>query len=92
MGKVYPPAKLKREVVDLMFNQLKNTCFKLSAIQAPTLVMAGENDVIKRSHTKMIAHYIQNSQLLIVPKADHFFIVSQSDIFNRAALKFLKNH
>lgn len=90
--KIYPPVKLKREIVDLMLHQVNNTHFELSNIQAPTLVMAGENDVIKRSHTESIAHRIKDSQLLIVPKADHFFMVKQPDNFNPSALNFLKNH
>lgn len=90
--KIYPPAKLKREIVDLMFRQVNNTHFELTNIQAPTLVMAGENDVIKRSHTESIAHRIKESQLLIVPKADHFFMVEKPDNFNPLALNFLKNH
>lgn len=92
LEKFYSPAKLKREVVDLMFGQLNNTQFKLENIQASTLVMAGENDVIKRNHTKMIARKIKDSQLLIVPKADHFLIMKQADKFNQLALNFLKKH
>ncbi|MBM6613322.1 alpha/beta hydrolase [Desemzia sp. RIT804] len=89
---IYPTIQLKKEIVDLMFHQINNTLFDLKNIQAPTLIMAGENDVIKQSHTELIARQINDHQLRIMPKADHFFMLKQPDIFNSVALSFLKKY
>lgn len=55
-------------------------------------MMANENDVIKREHIEMNARQIKGSQLLIVPKADQFFVLKEPDSFNSFAISFLKNH
>lgn len=82
----------KRAVYELMTTQLRSASFELTKILSPTLVMAGENDVIKFSHTQWIAQQIKNSQLVIIPKADHFFLVKNPNEFNKIAESFLKNH
>lgn len=43
----------------------------LSSISIPTLVLAGEHDVIKKSHTRRIAQCIPNSTLHILPGETH---------------------
>lgn len=43
----------------------------LQRIQIPTLVMAGEKDSVKISHTRLISEQIPNSKLLILPKETH---------------------
>ncbi|MGE7366106.1 alpha/beta fold hydrolase [Desemzia incerta] len=75
-----------------MTTQLRSASFELTKILSPTLVMAGENDVIKLSHTQWIAQQIKNSQLVIIPKADHFFLVKNPNEFNKIIESFLKNH
>lgn len=40
-------------------------------IQVPALICAGENDLILEGHTRYIADNIPNSELCIVPCADH---------------------
>lgn len=61
----------------------------LQKIQAPTLVMAGEHDVVKEKHTKLIAEKIPHSQLLIFKGADHEAPSKTPQVFNEAVLKFL---
>jgi pimeloyl-ACP methyl ester carboxylesterase len=43
----------------------------LEAIAAPTLVLAGDHDLIRDEHTVTIFHHIPNSQLAIFPNATH---------------------
>lgn len=43
----------------------------LAEIKVPTTVIAGENDLIKYPHTKLIADSIPGAKLMIIPKADH---------------------
>ena len=63
---------------------------QLSAIAAPTLVIAGDNDMIKDSHTRLIADSIKNSRLRII-KGDHFIAAKESESFNAELLDFLLN-
>lgn len=43
----------------------------LHAIEIPTVVMAGEKDLIRQEHTELIAANIKDSVLNFVPKEDH---------------------
>lgn len=49
----------------------------LSQIQAPTLVMVGDDDAINHSHTVALYEALPNGQLCIVPGASHFLPVEQ---------------
>ncbi|MCI9611778.1 MAG: alpha/beta hydrolase [Eubacterium sp.] len=51
----------------------------LSKIQIPVLVLAGEHDIIKLSHTKLIAKKLAHAQLSIVPGEDHGSYIIHSD-------------
>ncbi|MCQ2965694.1 MAG: alpha/beta hydrolase [Alphaproteobacteria bacterium] len=53
----------------------------LSKITFPTLVLAGENDVIKQEHTQLIANNIKGAKLMILPKEGHgSYIVHKTKI------------
>ena len=51
----------------------------LSAVRIPVLVLAGENDIVKQSHTKVIADHLPHGQLKIVPGEDHGSYILHSD-------------
>lgn len=87
-----PTFRSKRAVYELMTTQLRNTRFDLTKILSPALVMAGENDVIRLSHTQWIVQQIKHSRLVIIPKADHFFLLKNPSEFNAIAESFLKKH
>jgi pimeloyl-ACP methyl ester carboxylesterase len=61
---------------------------ELSAIQNPTLVLAGDNDMIKESHTRLIARSIPGAELAII-QGSHFVANQNPEAFNEAALRFL---
>lgn len=61
----------------------------LKKIQCPVLVLAGENDLIKATHTKEIAANISNATLLIAPKETHYFPANNSKEFNRIVIEYL---
>ncbi|MEJ7673641.1 MAG: alpha/beta hydrolase [Chitinophagaceae bacterium] len=65
------------------FSELKN-------IKCPVLIIAGEKDVIKENHTKMIAANIANSILIIAPKQTHYFPQENSVLFNKTVIDFLQ--
>jgi pimeloyl-ACP methyl ester carboxylesterase len=61
----------------------------LHKISSKTLVLAGEKDVIKAEHTKLIANNISKSQLIIFKKETHMVPNENADLFNQTVLKFL---
>lgn len=81
--------KLKREILNLMIKEPKIAPSELSAIKAPTLVIAGDHDLIKVPHTKLIADSIKGSALALM-EGDHFIAWEKADEFNRIVLDFLK--
>lgn len=61
----------------------------LEKISIPSLVIAGEKDIIKTAHTKKIAHSIPHSQLVIVPGGKHRMLKKKHSLFNKYVLDFL---
>ena len=77
------------EMLGLMVNDPDVKPEELERIQAPTLVMAGDKDMIKESHTRLIASRIPGARLKIIP-GDHFIASRQPEAFNEAVLSFLE--
>ena len=63
----------------------------LKRITAKTLVIAGNKDLIKPSHTHLIAKNIPDAKELIL-EGDHFIIYRTPEIINEAADKFLSDN
>lgn len=62
----------------------------LLKIEAPTLVMAGQYDVVTESHTKLIAEKIPHSKLVIFEGADHEAPTKIPELFNKTVLDFFE--
>ena len=62
----------------------------LEAITAPTLVLAGDHDVIRDEHTVEIYHHIPNSQLCIFPNATHMIPYDDPALFDATVDRFLR--
>lgn len=62
----------------------------LKKIQAPTLVMAGEHDVMPEKHTKLIADKIPNGKMLIFKGGNHEAPQNMPEKFNKAILEFFE--
>ncbi|MBB2149061.1 alpha/beta fold hydrolase [Pedobacter gandavensis] len=62
----------------------------LQKIQSPTLVMAGQHDVVKEKHTKLIAEKIPGSKLMIFKGADHEAPKKIPQLFNQTVLDFFE--
>lgn len=82
-------AVAKAELLGLMVTQPHIHRDDLAKLKIPTLVIAGENDMIRESHTREIHAAIPGSGLSILP-GDHFVAHGNPDAFNRAVLEFLK--
>ncbi len=73
----------------LCFARLNITA-ELHRIQAPTLVMVGEQDIIKpRKYSEIIASHIPGAELVVVPNSGHALCMEQPGIFNALVLGFL---
>lgn len=81
----------KREILSLMTNEPNIEDEALKEIYIPTLIMAGDNDLIEEECTRRIAHNLKNSIIDIVKDADHFFIERKSEIFNEKLIEFIKD-
>lgn len=84
--------QLKRQQMDLLLNQPHISNGDLKKIQAQTLVMAGDRDIIKTEHTVHIFDEIKRSNLLIVPGATHFLLAEEPKRFNRIVREFLESN
>lgn len=62
----------------------------LQKITAPTLVMAGEHDVMPEKHTKLIADKIPKGKMLIFKGGDHEMPSNNPQVFNKAVLDFFE--
>lgn len=82
-------AKAKAEMLGLMVNDPDIKPEELAAIKAPTLVIAGTDDMIKESHTKLIAANIPGAELAFI-KGDHFIANRNPTEFNQKVLEFLQ--
>lgn len=60
----------------------------LATIKAPTLVIAGDHDMIANSHTVSIFEGLPNAQLWIVPNSGHATLVTHAPEFNKKVLEF----
>jgi pimeloyl-ACP methyl ester carboxylesterase len=82
-----PWARLK-QYFDLLGKQPNIPVGQLKAIMVPTLVMAGDRDVIADVHTLEIFHNLPNSQLAIFPGATHMIPWQNPELFNRTVETF----
>ena len=79
-----------KEQLGLMVTQPNIPKEDISAIRCPTLVLAGSEDMIKQSHSELIASYITTSRLKIL-EGDHFIASKKPGAFNAAVEEFLRS-
>jgi pimeloyl-ACP methyl ester carboxylesterase len=82
---------LYRKVVTMWQTQPNYTLSDLGHIKAPTLVMAGEYDLIEREQTDQLAQAIPGSRESIIAGASHSVPVEKPRIVNAEILSFLDN-
>lgn len=81
-------ARANWEMLDLMVTQPFIKPRDLERLAIPTLVMAGQRDVIRESHTRLIAHSIPGARCVILP-GDHYIAGKNWEAFNAEVLDFL---
>ena len=85
-----PSAKKNAEMLGLMVNDPNISPLELAKLTMPTLVVCGTKDMIKESHTRMIAENIPNARLVILP-GDHFVANRHPAEFNQVVDDFLES-
>ena len=89
----YPISQRMRQARPLMVLLLDYPRMKaadLAGIAAPTLVLAGEKDVIQEAHSRLIASSLPHGQLRIFPGLTHYAPREDPAAFNAAVLGFLQ--
>lgn len=84
-NRISPDAKL-----ELMLTQPHISGWQLSDIRIPTLVLAGEKDMILPEQTQRIARSIPHAKLLILPGETHSSYIVHSDKLYPAVASFLR--
>ncbi len=87
-ARMSPNAKKNAEMLGLMVNDPNVNAEELSRIQSPTLVVAGDKDMIKDKHTRLIAKSIPRAELSVIP-GNHFVANQKPEAFNEVVLRFL---
>ncbi len=76
------------ELVRLMAEEPHIAPAQLRAITVPTLVIAGDHDMIRDDHTRLIAASIPHCELAIIP-GGHFIARDNAEAFNERVKEFL---
>ncbi|HSP88359.1 MAG TPA: alpha/beta hydrolase [Ignavibacteriaceae bacterium] len=79
---------LLKKYFDLLTNQPHIPLEDLKRIEAPTLVMSGDRDIIREKHTFKIYKNIPNSSLCIFPTSTHSVPLDDPDLFNWIVERF----
>lgn len=82
--------KVAYKLTRLMVEQPNITLEQLKTIQAPTLVIGGDHDVILEEHTMQIYKALPKAYLWILPNSGHATLLAYKNEFNAVVGKFLK--
>lgn len=83
-----PQARRNAEMLGLMVNEPHFAPRDLQRLNMPVLVIAGNRDMIRSAHTRLIADSLPDSRLVIL-KGNHFVANQNPREFNRAVEEFL---
>ena len=83
-----PEARRRMELLGLMVNEPHFAPQDLRKLELPALVIAGDRDMIRDRHTRLIADSLPNARLAIL-KGNHFIANQRPEEFNRAVAEFL---
>ena len=83
-----PEARRRMELLGLMVNEPHFAPQDLRKLELPALVIAGDRDMIRDRHTRLIADSLPNARLAIL-KGNHFIANQNPEEFNRVVAEFL---
>ncbi len=82
--------KREAKVTEMMLSEPNISLDELASITAPTLILAGDHDVIDAHHTVDIFQSIPNAQLAIFPNATHTIPYDDPARFNGTIERFFR--
>jgi len=85
-----PEAQRELKVTGMMLREPNIPLKALESLKAPTLVLAGDHDVIRDEHTVAIYQHIPNSALAIFPNSTHMVPYDDPALFNATVERFLR--
>lgn len=80
---------LEKRVVQMWTTEPNIDPAALGSLAVPTLVMAGDRDVIALEHTALIAASIPGAQLAIVPNTSHLLVRERPELIGAIVTEFL---
>jgi len=83
-------ARRERKVTGMMLEEPHIDPKALEQIKAPTLVLAGDHDLIRLEHIVEIFNHVPNAQLAIFPNATHMIPFDDPATFNAAVDRFFR--
>jgi pimeloyl-ACP methyl ester carboxylesterase len=78
-----------RRLNTLMVDYPRMMPAELATVKVPVLVLAGEKDVIKEAHTRLIGASIPGARVVILPGLTHYAPQENPALFNQTVLDFL---
>ena len=84
-----PAGKRALKVAGMMLKEPNIDPAQLERIIAPTLVMAGDHDLVRTEHIVEIFTHLQNAQLAILPNSTHMVPFDDPEMFNTTIERFL---
>jgi len=85
-----PEGQRESKVASIMLDQPNIDVKDLETIAAPTLVMAGDRDIIRDEHTIEIYRHLPNGELAIFPNATHTLPFDDPEAFNATVERFFR--
>ncbi len=91
---VTTPAKEEADTIDRKIKTMwrtepRYTSQDLAMIKAPTLIIAGERDIVKRQHTDALANSIPGAREAIIAGGTHLVPIEKPDLVDVLILDFL---
>jgi pimeloyl-ACP methyl ester carboxylesterase len=87
---VTPEIKNKLKLAKMLLYEPHISIQQVNSITSPTLVIAGDHDVILPKHTLLIAESVPKSTLWILPNCGHATLIRYKKTFNETVHAFFK--
>ncbi|MCM0599482.1 alpha/beta fold hydrolase [Periweissella fabalis] len=87
---IAPKFRRYAQIQKLLMQDIPITWSDLHAIKVPTLVISGNHDVVRLSHTKRIAAELPNGELKIISGGHHSYGRTYPILFAKKVVEFIK--
>jgi pimeloyl-ACP methyl ester carboxylesterase len=81
----------KEQLFYLMAHNTNISPDSLKEIKAPTLILVGEHDIVKRKHTKIIEQKIASAEMVTIKDTGHMLLWHKDKEANKIILDFLES-